>query len=219
MAQKTVSELILLEGAYYALEQCGLLLHHSAILHKKHVASTAAGLALLAREELGKYRILLDLWRQAKDTGNCPTPEEVHHAIEDHVEKQKQAQLSVTNRTPGPGGLLDLLRSRIRCAPQTTKAFEQLDKQKMNRTPDDRHSSRMRAFYVDLNETGIDWNRPSEFSLTEAREILNDAVNDYSIQRQKVTLNSDPTLASALKACPDRPALPVPPSREMLMNH
>ena len=105
MAQKTVSELILFKGAYYALEQCGLLLRHSAILHKEQVASTAAGLALLAREELGKYRILLDLWRKAKDTGSCPSPEDIHHAIEDHVEKQKQAQLSVTNRMQGPGGL------------------------------------------------------------------------------------------------------------------
>ena len=218
MAQKTVSELILFKGAYYALEQCGLLLRHSAILHKEQVASTAAGLALLAREELGKYRILLDLWRKAMDTGSCPSPEDIHHAIEDHVEKQKQAQLSVTNRMQGPGGLLDRLRSRIRCARQTTKAFEQLDKQKRRRTPDDRHASRMRAFYVDPSETGQGWNRPSDFSPTEARDILNDAVNDYSIQRSKMISSSDPMLMSALNAWPDPPELPLPPSPDMVLN-
>ena len=50
----------LLEGAWYAFEQSGRLLNDAVTLFDGGSHSTAAGIALLGREELGKGRILLD---------------------------------------------------------------------------------------------------------------------------------------------------------------
>jgi len=44
----------LLEGSYYALIQCGRLLTSAVILYKASDYSTAAGLAALSHEELGR---------------------------------------------------------------------------------------------------------------------------------------------------------------------
>jgi AbiV family abortive infection protein len=54
----------LLEGATYALEQCGLLLRDANLLYRNGSYSSAVALALFAREELGRYRILLGLRKQ-----------------------------------------------------------------------------------------------------------------------------------------------------------
>ena len=51
----------LLEGAYYALEQCGLLLRDAVQLYNGSSYATAVVLAAFAREELGREKILLAL--------------------------------------------------------------------------------------------------------------------------------------------------------------
>jgi hypothetical protein len=45
-----LSERYLIEGAWYALEQAGLLLREAVLLSKNQRDATAKGLALLARE-------------------------------------------------------------------------------------------------------------------------------------------------------------------------
>jgi AbiV family abortive infection protein len=51
----------LLEGAVYALEQCGLLLSDASVLYANKSYATSVALAGFAREELGKWKILLEL--------------------------------------------------------------------------------------------------------------------------------------------------------------
>lgn len=211
---------VLLEGAWYSLEQCGHLLQSAAGLHAGRAYASAVALALLAREELGRYRILLDLWRQAAK-GKSISVEEVREACDDHVVKQREAQLSMVYRAEGPGGLVELLRARAKHLPGTPeykKADEQmnkLDEVKLKRTPADRHSTRMRAMYVDINDAGTDWNRPATMSKEEATNCLVDAVNDYSVQADKLNQMEilkvhDPALATVLDAWPDKPPLPAP---------
>jgi AbiV family abortive infection protein len=53
-----------LEGAVYALEQCGMLLRDANSLYRSASYATAVALAAFAREELGRWRILLDLHRE-----------------------------------------------------------------------------------------------------------------------------------------------------------
>jgi hypothetical protein len=77
----------------------------------------------------------------------------------------------------------------------------------------------MRALYVDLNDFGSGWRRPSEVT-DDARAHLNDVANDYALlwfRYQPETLaRIEPKLAAALKQWPDRPALPEPARLEFL---
>jgi AbiV family abortive infection protein len=57
----SVTPQYLLEGAAYALEQCGLLLRDANSLYRNGSYSSAVALALFAREELGRYQTLLEL--------------------------------------------------------------------------------------------------------------------------------------------------------------
>ena len=76
----------------------------------------------------------------------------------------------------------------------------------------------MRALYVDPNDdAGTGWSRPADMPKDEARTHLEDAANDYAGQwdrfqgRQAELMERDnPKLAAALKAWPERPALPEP---------
>jgi AbiV family abortive infection protein len=209
---------VLLRGAWYALEQSGLLLTNAISLHSSKAYASATVLALLAREELGRCNILLDLWRKASGGADVSVGE-VHKACDDHVEKQRQGQLSITYRTEGAGGLANLLQERFKAKPGTPE-YAELDEQlkkiddlKVKRTPAQRHSTRMEAMYVDLNQAGTGWNRPHLLPEGEATNCLTDAVNDYSVKRDRLTaldiLNiSDPELATAISGWSDRQALP-----------
>jgi hypothetical protein len=69
-----VSARVLLEGVWYSLEQCGFLLRDAVTLYNHQGRVTAVGLAMLAREEMGKARILLALWRNVVDKGPSLPP-------------------------------------------------------------------------------------------------------------------------------------------------
>ena len=210
---------VLLRGAWYALEQCGHLLRSAVALYNERAYASAVALALLAREELGRYRILVDLWRQAVG-GKAVSVEEVRAKCDDHVTRQREAQLSIVYRAEGSGRLADLLRARIKACPSTPEyknideQLKQLDRIKVRRMPADRHSTRMKAMYVDINDGGTDWNRPAAMPEEEAANCLVDAVNDYSVQIDKLQIEMlralDAPLASALDAWGCKPPLPAP---------
>ena len=210
-----VSADVLLKGAWYALEQSGRLLQDAVKLCDLRSYASAAALALLAREELGRYRILLKLWRRAIN-GDLFSVQDVRAACDDHVSKQRHAQLSMTYRVEPSTGLAQLFRGRIETRPGTPEykriddQLKQLDDTMRKRTPEDRHEMRMTVLYLDINDYGTDWIRPAAISRTKATNELTDAVNDYSLQLDKIAHDCDSTLAGALTAWPDRPTLPDP---------
>lgn len=183
---------VLLRGAWYALEQSGLLLTNAISLHSNNAYASSVVLALLAREELGRCNILLNLWREASGGANVSVGE-VQKACDDHVEKQRQSQLSIMYRAEeGADGLANLLQERSKAKPGTSE-YAELDKQlkkiddlKVKRTSGERHLTRMKAMYVDLNEAGTDWNRPHVLPKSEATNCLTDAINDYTVKRERL---------------------------------
>ena len=212
-----VTKDILLKGAWYAIEQCGLLLQHAVVLHDAKAYSTAVAVALFAREELGRYKILRDFWEKADREGKSPTVDEIKKACDAHEEKQRRGQLSVMYRADGPGKLSDLLRARFENRPgspayvQAEKEIKKLDETTIKRTPKNRHLSRMKALYVDLNDTGTSWNRPCALSARQSKDCLTHAATDYAIQQDNLRRGMvNPNLAAALKAWLERPKLPRP---------
>ena len=208
-----VSSENLLKGAIYALEQCGLLLRDANVLYQSRSHASALALAAFAREELGRWSILLDLRRKVIN-GEQVTLDEVKEQCVVHVRKQAAGMMSLTLRTQQDTGLGKLLNVRMKSAPDSDEfkvaeeQLKKLDRQRKNRIPDDRHKQRMSALYVDI-ASADGWTRPSkEISREAARDFLNDAVNDYSSQRNSRCV-FDSELQEALAQWLNRPELPV----------
>ena len=208
----TVSARYLLEGFWYALEQCGRLLHDAIGLYELGRFGTAAGLAMLAREEMGKARILFKLSGEV-EAGRALSQRELAETLEDHLEKQTHGQLSVV-LSGAQGTQLDkLIRATMDPShPDFEAATAELDevrKRKMRRIPDERHSLRQRAMYVDPTETGEGWNRPAGFTKDESRDQLFQAMNDYSTMFQNLKYAERyEKLRERLSDWPARPELP-----------
>jgi AbiV family abortive infection protein len=217
----TVTPQFLLEGAVYALEQCGLFLRDANLLYRGGSYASAVALAAFGREELGRWTILLDLRRKILG-GEDFTIEQIQDACADHVRKQGAGMKSITMRANRTTGLGKILTTRIRAphgSAEQEAAREQIDKLdqlKKRREPDERHKLRMSALYVDVTSDGR-WNRPKEeMSAMRAYEFISDATNDYSIQQDRWYTNlelvkaDDPELHDALQKWSDRPQLPAP---------
>lgn len=219
----SVTPQYLLEGAVYALEQCGLLLHDSTLLYRSGSYANAFALAAFAREELGRWRILLNL-RSEVLGGKSLTLKEIKTRCDDHVTKQKAGMLSTMTVADRDSGLGKLLEDRMKSDPASKEwkeADEKLAKithEKRRRVPNERHRQRMSALYVEPVSSGS-WNQPVRTITKECSQgFLSDAVNDYSIQYHQnyitgddqILKQLDPKLFRALEQWPDRPALPRP---------
>ena len=179
-----VTSQYLLEGAWYALEQCAFLLRDAGILYRRGSYSSAIALTAFAREEFGRSRILRDLRKGIIERRKAVSIKEVRLACEDHVTKQRKAMVSITQRVSGDQGLANLVR---KAWPGDNEEWRQARKQLADyterqgkRTPADRHQQRESALYVDPLDSGLGWNRPQEISQEKARAFIEDAVNDYA---------------------------------------
>jgi AbiV family abortive infection protein len=219
----SVSPSVLLCGSLFALEQCGRLLEDASILFEQSRHSTAAGLALLAREELGRHKILLDLRRKAA-AGEAVTIADVTRACIHHETKQRRAQLSLRFRAHAQSRIGQLIDAQIQNPSGSAEYAEaeaelgEARKQKWKRQPGDRHRVRQSAFYVDPLSSGSGWSRPSELPTILCAETLSDAINDYMLAWDRVE-HAEPVydreLGAAIGLLSLRVALPTvrhPPS-------
>ena len=110
----------LLKGAVYALEQCGLLLRDANILYRNRSYASAVVLTAFAREELGRYRILLEFWHRARDCKETFTADQIRNACDDHVTKQQAGMFSSTMRADRDSGLGKVLRASMENPPTRT---------------------------------------------------------------------------------------------------
>jgi hypothetical protein len=85
---------------------------------------------------------------------------------------------------------------------------------KEKHAPAERHHKRLEGFFVDLEDSGTTWTRPSKaISQEEALNLLRDAANNYDAQRERFSNPAkfeDGDLAKELGAWTDKPALPTP---------
>ncbi len=217
----SVTEEFLVRGYALALEQCGLLLRDAVHLYHNGSYATAVVLAAFGREELGRSKILLGMWRRVRG-GTAVAVEEIDAACDDHVAKQRAGMLSLTLVTDRDTVLGKLLSDRTRYSPQSQEwrdadvKLKQIDEIKTKRTPDDRHSSRMAALYVEPKSSS-EWNRPADLSVQTGYNCVRDAVNDYVGRYQswyisgvELLKSNDPDLYAALENLKDRPELVAP---------
>jgi AbiV family abortive infection protein len=217
-----VAASVLLKGSWYSLEQCGRLLGSAVALYREKDHSTAVGIAMFAHEELGKCRILRAEWKTAVKTGQSPSIEQVKKACEDHIKKQKQGQGGVTLHPASGSALGGAIESAIQNArtpmARASQTADTLIKAavgaKQKHAPTERHDKRLEGFFVDLEDSGTTWKRPSKtISPEEALNLIRDAANNYDEQRDRFSNPAkfeDWDLAKELDVWKDKPAL-LPP--------
>lgn len=213
----------LLEGAWYAAEQCGLLLRDALPLYNGGRFGTATALGLVAREELGKAQILLRIAKEIVD-GKPTSPSALRRRIAEHLPKQKAGLDTVFLRTV-PGTSQDIFATTfleaIKGGPSDPEAVRLAEQKlrsamqaKAKRAPDDRVNSRLSALYVDPDKLGSAWNRPVLFPAEKAEAELFSANRDYFVFRDALLRGEveraplDPTLARELDEWTERPELP-----------
>src|SRR5258708_6832571 len=128
--------------------------------------------------------------------------------------------MSVTLITDSPSALDTALRTRVTSRPGDSgfqaaeDVIQTAIEAKAKHAPTDRHEKRLEAFFVDLEESGTDWKRPSKtISQEDAYRLLNDTANDYAGQWDRFSnpiFLEDSDLVEALKAWSDKPVLPLP---------
>jgi AbiV family abortive infection protein len=218
MSALSVTPQFLLQGAVYALEQCGRLLRDAVQLHNSGSHASAVVLAAFAREELGREKLLIEL-RQNSLSGGTFAVSEIKKACKDHVTKQRAGMLSTALTATSPDFLAELIQTRMRVDPQSKEwkeanaKLEELDQIKQKRDPRTRHEQRESALYVEPI-THDRWNRPAEtWRLQQAHEFLQQAINDYAGERDRrvVSRAGDPAaeeIFDAIEQWADRPELP-----------
>jgi AbiV family abortive infection protein len=201
----------LLHGAWYALRQSACLLTDGILLFGAGRAATAAGLALLAREELGRFHCLLKLRNDAIESGKLPSVKEVRNSYKDHRIKQQWGQTSVSMGFPDDWA--DKVMEKLKPNPEQEELIlkDSLKpvQTKRRRDPHDRHARRGKCFYVDIEPSGADWNLPWLMSREEAERIIIEAKNDYHMMLHYLRGRYfGPELGAALDAWADKPELP-----------
>jgi AbiV family abortive infection protein len=201
-----VSDTVLLEGSWYALEQAGRLLRAAVGVYDRGDPGTALALALFGREEVGRSRILRTLADEVVGGASFNTAE-VTKRCEDHVKKKRAGALSTTLRVVPPSQLAAALQARASSDPRSLEWVAARDvirsalEAKAKRDPQDRHDTRESALYVDLDSNGTSWSRPCTIAAAVAREHIEDAVNDYATEcdalRDDVIDDDFPTMAKA----------------------
>src|SRR5208283_3188601 len=163
----------LLQGAWYALEQAGRLLQSATVVADNGDPITGAALAMFAREELGRSSILQTLADSVK-AGKALDARGVKRACDDHKCKQSKGAFSTTLRTEPPSGIDRALREMLSSAPgspeweSAKREAEVATNAKRQHSPQSRHDLRTGNLYVDLNDTGLGWQRPCELDVSIA---------------------------------------------------
>jgi AbiV family abortive infection protein len=201
-----------------ALEQCGLLLRDANHLYRLGSYATAIAVAAHAHEEIGRYNILLELWRRAL-AGEAFTVKEIRKSCSDHEKKQTAGMLGITITGDQQSELGKLMRARMELPPQSPERqkleaeFDQIIEEIKKSIPIDRHRTRMSALYVEP-KSETEWHRPADYTASAAHAFLLNASNDYSIQHHRYNtrsnLEDDRQLYDALEQWPERPTL-LPP--------
>jgi AbiV family abortive infection protein len=159
LSKNIVSQQVLLEGAWYALEQAGRLLSSAVRIHDAGDPVTGLATAMLAREELERSKILQELGENVNDE-KPSTVQMVRGKIVNHVPKQAKSMGGTALRIRPETQLAKALKTMSE-NPPSSEAWQNANKllnaetdAQRKRNPNDRHNFRMASIYVDLTDDG-----------------------------------------------------------------
>lgn len=186
-ASHEISLRSLMEGSIFALEQGGLLLHDSVFLYRSEKFSSACALALFAIEEIGRSRLLHQLWEEiaAKNEGQV-TAQAIRRKCDNHIFKQFKGlttpMLYIEKKNKK---MYELFEATLveRATSESWRASAELHevaKRLQRKLPKLRHEWRQKSLYVEPDESGSKWNRPRNLPKKVAFDSLFGANDAYS---------------------------------------
>jgi AbiV family abortive infection protein len=147
----------ILVGVFLALRQAWELLSSATILQHAEKFSSAYGLAVFCREEVGKSRLLEKYWEDSRAGRRVSTRDLNSGKLMNHAEKLRAAGKVLSEGIfscgppPDPGSTEE--RELFVRLHQINATARELD-------PSRTHLGRLRAFYVEMHEAGAGWWRP-----------------------------------------------------------
>jgi len=182
----SISANTLAQGLWYAIEQCGVLLSNAVNLYEQAQFASAVSLALLANEEFGKSRNLLDLWDEAEKGNSISTAavqEAMHPKTRVHQKKQAAALVGLSAGVAMGTEIGSLLHQLARSLKEIRDARiakgEQAENLRDELLADPRvqqlaealKNARERVLYVDFDSSNRAWLRPRDAFGTEVKEL------------------------------------------------
>ncbi len=161
-------------GACYALEHATHLLEDAAHLYSRARASTALHLAVMAREELGRFNLLAQHHREMHEEEFADS-KKLATSLKPHKDRLNAGQSTV------PVPLTSVQMAKWLTAiqqndEQTISIMSQEIHLRANKIKPHQiaewHQRRMKAQYVDLDANTGKWSRPSEVTLSEAYTLI-----------------------------------------------
>jgi AbiV family abortive infection protein len=162
------------EGACYALEHCARLAEDAAILYAAKRVPSSFHLAVMAREELGRFNIL---WKRAGEMGDSDTidAQEMADHLKPHKLKLRAGQSIV--HVPMTEEMDAKWIAAIKSKDTTTAAAIAEDLRRRaniirERAPSDIHNHRLKTQYVDLNPKDGSWSKPGDVDAPVAHTLI-----------------------------------------------
>jgi AbiV family abortive infection protein len=203
----------LLHGAVYALEQAGKHLHCAVKLWNEGDYAHGLMIAVFAREEVGRFKLLRQEREEAMKTGPR-SGEDISKVLEHKAKLKAGANGVFMEFDPNDPELAGLRAPHL--SPEWKRARAIADARmlkKYEEQPSTTHRVRMRAQYVDLLEDGT-WSRPCLVDAELSGKLVMEIANDYAhpmghLFQAGVGAPWD-ELTLAIRAWPNAPSL-LPP--------
>lgn len=162
------------QGACYALEHCARLAEDAATMYAAKRFPTSFCLAVMAREELGRFNLL---WQQSIEIGDDETicAKTVAERLKPHEDKLRAGQSIV----PIPMAPDEMRKWTAAITANDSATIEAIGEEVRKRgatvrkhAPSALHRRRLQAQYVDLDPRDGTWSTPSGIDKDEARTLI-----------------------------------------------
>ena len=171
----------LLHGALASLENAARLSEDAKVLFVHRRFASAITLATFAREELGRYNLILEQFQRI-DPHDSVAVDYLNALCEDHVRKLDWGQ-SITLVPLSASRLAEFQSAAasgdIEAMKKVMDDVHAAHKAKRKRDPHSVHERRERSLYADALPNG-DWNRPDRATEEEARVLIHMVCCEYS---------------------------------------
>jgi AbiV family abortive infection protein len=197
------------EGAFYAMEQAGILINNAVALYNRNSWSSGLVLGVFAWEELGKAEMLLQRGIDA-DLAGPKTREQVLAGANRHETKLKAGRGPITVIAPVISWG-DIPEPNTQERIELEKRLDEAQKRALENAPSEGRAARMKALYVDLLPNGT-WSRPKDIKPSEAYELISAVSIEYEVRSTKFANPTHAVVRRAVKELRHRiPTLPSAP--------
>jgi len=166
---------------FFALRQAWELLSAARILQGAGRFSSAFGLAVFCREEIGKSKLLERYWR-ASIAGNPVSSQDLNSGdLRNHAKKLRAVGKILSEGVFAQGMPPDPGFSE---AHELLRHIREINVRARERDPEMTHLGRLCAFYVEMHEAGVGWWKPwSQFDTARAAGQILEAETAYDRRR------------------------------------